>query len=273
MESVLATTSSETDPLARHFAAWRASGRRALVPYVTAGFPTPAVTGEVLGRLAEVGADVIELGVPFSDPLADGPTIQRSSHQAIEQGVSLAWTLEALAGFRARHTTPVVLFTYLNPVLAYGVERFVEDAVAAGAEGVLLTDLPLGSDPGLEETFERSPLALVRLVAPTTARERALEIARRSQGFVYYISRTGVTGARKTLRESLVQEVAALRAATEVPIVVGFGISTPAQAAEVGRVADGVAVGSALIDALDREGVRGAEALVRAMREALDGIS
>lgn len=261
------------DELAAMFARAKREGRAAFLPYFPIGYPSIDDSLDAIAALAAEGADGFEIGLPFSDPLADGPTIQRSSHRAIEQGVSLAWTLEALAGFRARHATPVVLFTYLNPVLAYGVERFVEDAVAAGAEGVLLTDLPLGSDPGLEETFERSPLALVRLVAPTTARERALEIARRSQGFVYYISRTGVTGARKTLRETLVQEVAALRAATEVPIVVGFGISTPEQAAEVARVADGVAVGSALIDALDREGVGGAEALVRGMREALDAIS
>jgi tryptophan synthase alpha chain len=150
-----ATTSSEGGA-ARAFAAARAQGRAALVPYVTAGHPSPEETAAVLEMLAEEGADLIELGVPFSDPLADGPTIQRSSFLAIEQGVDLAWTLEALAAFRRGHATPVVLFTYLNPVLHYGLRRFLDDAAAAGADGVLLTDLPVGAAPELERQFEES---------------------------------------------------------------------------------------------------------------------
>ncbi|MFW6078770.1 MAG: tryptophan synthase subunit alpha [Gemmatimonadota bacterium] len=248
----------------------RAAGRRALVPYLTAGYPAPDATAELLDRLARAGADVIELGVPFSDPLADGPTIQRASQRALEQGVTLRWTLDALTAFRADHDTPVVLFTYLNPLLAYGGERFVDDALACGADGVLVTDLPLGGDPDLERTLAASRLSLIRLIAPTTTPDRALAIAAEAQGFVYYISRTGVTGARAELRRGLTEEVMRLRGAAGVPIAVGFGISTPEQAAEVARVADGVVVGSALIDALDRGGADAAESFIRRLRAAID---
>lgn len=270
MTSTLKTTTQKTDPLARHFAEWRAAGRTALIPYLTAGYPTPTETPELLRRLADGGADILELGVPFSDPLADGPTIQRASQRAIEAGSSLAATLDALTEFRTTHDTPVILFTYLNPVLAYGTQRFLTDAAAAGAQGVLITDLPVDSDPALEAELERSPLALVRLVAPTTLPARAADIARRAQGFVYFISRTGVTGARGTLREQLAGEVASLRQATSVPIAVGFGVSTADQAAAVARLADGVVVGSALIDVLDRGWAGAAEAFVRSLRAALD---
>jgi tryptophan synthase alpha chain len=257
--------------VARAFAAARAEGRAALVPYVTAGHPSPADTGAVLEMLAAEGADLIELGVPFSDPLADGPTIQRSSFLAIEQGVDLAWTLEALAAFRRAHDTPVVLFTYLNPVLHHGLRRFLDDAAAAGADGVLLTDLPVGAAPELERQFEASGLDLIRLVAPTTTPARAKEIARAARGFLYYVSRTGVTGATAELSAGLAAEVAALRAAAEVPVAVGFGISTAEQAAFVGGIADGVVVGSALVERLDRDGVEGGRALMRELRRALEG--
>ncbi len=264
--------SGSTDPLAPRFAAWHAVGRRALIPYLTAGYPEPGATLPLLERLAAAGADLIELGVPFSDPVADGPTIQRSSQRALEQGVDMAWVLARLREFRARHDTPVVLFTYLNPVLAYGAERFLSDAVAAGAEGVLLTDLPVGSDPELEATFERAPIALVRLLAPTTPPARARAIAARAQGFLYYISRTGVTGARAALPPELVHEVEAARALSPVPVAVGFGISTPEHAAAVARVADGIVVGSALIDALDRGGADEAERFIAGLRKAIDAV-
>jgi tryptophan synthase alpha chain len=245
-------------------------GVAALVIYVTQGDPTPVASADIVVRAAEAGADVIELGVPFSDPVADGPTIQRSSQRALENGVNLTWVLDLLASFRERHEVPVVLFTYLNPVLRHGIARFVSDATAAGAQGVLLTDLPVGADAALESAFESSELALIRLIAPTTSRARALEIAARAQGFLYYIARMGVTGATATLREALPQELAALRAVTDVPIAVGFGISTAEHAAAVASVADGVVVGSALIDALDRGGKKAAADLIRSLRAAID---
>lgn len=264
-----ATTSSERGAaLAGAFAAAAAEGRAALVPYVTAGHPSPDRFAAVLAMLAEEGADVIELGVPFSDPLADGPTIQRASFAAIARGVDLAWTLAALAEFRRTFDTPVVVFTYLNPVLRYGVDRFLADAADAGADGVLLTDLPAGADAALEARFAGSPLDLIRLVAPTTRPERVRDIARAARGFLYYVSRTGVTGARQELAAGLASEVAVVRAAADVPVAVGFGVSTPEHAAAVAAVADGVVVGSALVDRLAADGVEGGRELVRSLRRA-----
>jgi tryptophan synthase alpha chain len=270
MASVSPTTSSELDPLASLFERLRGARRRALIPYVTAGYPSPDAMPALLDALVSGGADIIELGVPFSDPVADGPTIQRASHTALEHGVSLGWTLDALRAFRLRHDVPVVLFSYLNPILRHGVDRFVADATAAGAAGVLITDLPAGVDEALERVFQEAPLAFIRLVAPTTPRDRLLEIAATAQGFLYYVATLGVTGARVAMREATLDEVAALRAVSAVPVAVGFGVSTPAHAAAVARVADGVIVGSALIDALDRDGVGGVERLVSELRAAMD---
>jgi tryptophan synthase alpha chain len=269
MASESPTTSPES-ALGARFAGWRASGHRALIPFLTAGYPSLSETAVLLDRFAAAGADVIEVGVPFSDPLADGPTIQRASQRALEAGVDMHSVLDVVAAFRARSDTAVVLFSYLNPILAYGVDAFLGAASAAGAEGLLLTDLPLDSDAELEATLERSPLALVRLIAPTTPLPRARAIARRSQGFVYYVSRTGVTGANDALRRDLATELAELRAATTVPVAVGFGISTPAQAAAVAAMADGIVVGSALIDAIDAGGVDAATRLLEDMRRAID---
>lgn len=265
-----ATISSDLS-LAGAFAAARGENRAALVPYVTAGHPSPRDTARILTGLADDGADVIELGVPFSDPLADGPTIQRSSFEAIEQGVDLRWTLDALADFRAVRPTPVVLFTYLNPLLRHGMDRFLADAADAGAQGLLLTDLPVGADPALESRIDASPLDLIRLVAPTTRPARVRTIAAAARGFLYYVSRTGVTGARQALAEGLAAEVAEVRALTPVPVAVGFGISTPEQAATVARVADGVVVGSALVETLRAEGVEAGRAFLRALRRAVEG--
>jgi tryptophan synthase alpha chain len=265
-----ASTSSEpTTALSRVFARCDAEGRAALVPYVTAGHPSPDSTPGILRMLAEEGADVIELGVPFSDPLADGPIIQRSSFEAIGQGADLPWVLRTLADFRREHDTAVVLFSYLNPILRYGLPRFLDDAAAAGAQGVLVTDLPVGSDPETERLFHESPLDLIRLIAPTTTPQRAARIAAASRGFVYYVSRTGVTGTQAQLREGLEAQVRAVREASPVPVAVGFGISTPEQAATVARVADGVVVGSALVDVLGREGLEPARAFVRGLRAAV----
>jgi tryptophan synthase alpha chain len=240
---------------------------------MTAGYPHPAATLDVLDNLVSAGADIIELGVPFSDPVADGPTIQRASQRAIEQGTTLDWTLGTLREFRRRHDTAIVLFTYLNPILRYGVDAFLVDAADAGAQGILVTDLPVGADARLEEKLEESALAHVRLIAPTTPPARARLIAARAQGFLYYISRTGVTGATRALRADLPAEIESLRAVSSVPIAVGFGISTAEQAAEVARVADGVVVGSALLDALDRGGLADMWQFLRSLREGMDAVA
>ncbi|MGQ0814969.1 MAG: tryptophan synthase subunit alpha [Gemmatimonadota bacterium] len=258
------------DPLAGRFEQWRADGHKALIPYLTAGFPTPDQTLDVMRAYAHAGADIIELGVPFSDPVADGPTIQRASQIALEQGVTLDWCLDQLRTFRSEdNDTAVVIFSYLNPVLNYGWQRFLAAATEAGAQGVLLTDLPLGGDPALEAALAESPLSLIRLIAPSTTPQRAQTIAQQAQGFVYYIARMGVTGARPSLPAELEAQVASLRAAAAVPIAVGFGISTPDQAAAVARVADGIVVGSALVDALAEGGVAEAEALLASIRRAI----
>jgi tryptophan synthase alpha chain len=272
MESTFATTSpsSGSTSLGAAFAACREQERAALVLYVTAGHPDRERGLDVLLALADAGADVIELGVPFSDPLADGPTIQLSSFQAIERGVDLRWTLELLARFRELRSTPVVLFSYLNPIYRYGVEAFARDAAAAGAAGVLLTDLPAGADPEVEDQLRGAGLDLIRLVAPTSTPERVRQIAAAGSGFLYYVSRTGVTGARQELEAGLEREVRELRAATDLPIAVGFGISTPEQARAVARFADGVIVGSALVERLAGAGLEPAAGYVRELRAAME---
>jgi tryptophan synthase alpha chain len=265
----MADPATRTSRLSDTFAACAAEERAALVLFTTAGHPSPGRSAEVLDMMAGSGADVIELGVPFSDPLADGPVIQAASHRAIEQGADLRWTLDTLTDFTARHDTPVVLFSYLNPILRYGVERFVADATEAGASGVLLTDLPVGADTDWERRFLDSDLDLIRLIAPTTPAPRVAEIAAAAQGFLYYISRTGVTGESAALSGGIAAEVAAMRRATAVPIAVGFGISTPEQAAEVARLADGVVVGSALVRQLDTGDVAAAGRFVAGLRAAM----
>jgi len=256
--------------IAQRFAARRSAGSAALIPYITAGYPDPAATVPLMRKLADAGADIIELGVPFSDPVADGPTIQRSSQRALEHGMSLANTLELVREFRTTHDTAVVVFSYLNPVLAYGAERFLHDALEVGANGVLIVDLPLDADPALEAAIEASPLALVRLLAPTTDPARAQAIASRTQGFLYYVARLGVTGARASLRGELLEELHAIRQWANVPIAVGFGISTANQALQVSSEADGIIVGSAVIDAIDEGGIDAAAELIASMRAALD---
>jgi tryptophan synthase alpha chain len=257
--------SESADPIA---ARWRALGKkRALILYLTAGFPTPALCREALRRVAAAGADFVEVGVPFSDPLADGPTIQRTTQAALEQGMTTAGVLELIRA--AALQVPVIIMTYLNPVLAYGVERFVADAQHAGAAGVLLTDLPAGADPVVEDAVRASGLALIRLVAPTTSDERLRRSLAGATGFVYLISRLGVTGVREQAPPDLALHVARVRAASTLPVAVGFGIANPAQAVAAARAADGVVVGSALMDALAQGGVAAAERLARELADAV----
>ncbi len=273
-----ANTSSDGEPpraagasapsaIARRFDALRTANRAALVCYATAGHPDPATTPALWRALEESGADVLEVGVPFSDPLADGPVIQASSQRALEHGVTFARTLEMIAA--AELTIPVVLFSYLNPVIAAG-PRALHRAADAGAHGVLITDLPVGADPAREQWFGDGPLDFVRLVAPTTPPARLAEIASHGSGFVYLISRLGVTGAREDVAATLPATVAQLRGVTELPICVGFGVSRPDQARRFAAYADGVVVGTAIVRAAEDGGVSAAAALVRSLRAALD---
>ena len=259
-----------TPPLLETFNRCREQGRAALIPYLTAGYPSAETSIQLMKGLVEAGADIIELGIPFSDPLADGPTIQRASFHALSRGMTVGGALDVLREFRRFHDTPVVLFSYLNPLIRYGLDVFVADSVAAGAQGLLLTDLPAGADPDLEEMITSGGLDLIRLLSPTTQGARVSRVAQGAGGFLYYISRTGVTGARTELRDSLGREVEAIRRQVELPVAVGFGISTPDQARAVAAVADGVVVGSALINALDEGGVEGALAFIRGLKEGMD---
>jgi tryptophan synthase alpha chain len=258
------TTSS--DALSQRLSDVRRDGRRALVCYVTAGHPDPTRSVALLRGLEGAGADVIEFGIPFSDPMADGPIIQASSQRALEHGMTLARSFELIR--EARLSTPVVLFTYLNPLLAAGAD-VLERAAAAGAHGVLVTDLPVGADPAREEWLGSGPLAFVRLVAPTTPLQRMREIAAHGSGFVYLISRRGVTGLRNDVPPELPQTIKRLRVATTLPVCVGFGISTAAQAKTIGQLADGIVVGSAIVQAAEAS-VDAAVELVGMLRRALD---
>ena len=258
---------SSSDPFVTTFEALRARRRAALIPYLTAGFPDRATSLAAL-RAADRWGDILEVGVPFSDPLADGPTIQRSSHAALLQGMTLAGTLSLIRD--AALARPVVLFTYLNPVLSYGLPQLLRDAAAAGVSGLLLTDLPTGADPAIERAVATSPLALVPLVAPTTPDARLAAIGSSARGFLYLVARLGVTGTRPTLASDLALQVARVRRASNRPVAVGFGISEPAQAQEVATLADGVVVGSALVESLERDGVEGLEARLAALHAATE---
>ncbi len=266
MGSRSATTLSES-PLSQAFAALRARGRTALIPYLTAGYPELRSSADALRAADEVG-DVVEVGVPFSDPLADGPTIQRSTFRALEQGMTLAGTLDLIE--RCKLTRPVVVFSYLNPILRYGLDRFLRDAGSLGVAGLLLTDLPAGGDPAVEDAVARSPLDLIRLVAPTTRPERLVTAVQGAEGFIYLVARLGVTGASTSLADDLAPSIGRVREATSLPVAVGFGISTADQAAAVGRLADGVVVGSALVDVLGADGVPAARRFLDGLRAGLD---
>jgi tryptophan synthase alpha chain len=264
MASGSATISS--DPITRRFASLRERDAKALVIYITAGHPDRARSLALLRGIADAGADVIELGVPFSDPLADGPVIQASSQRALEQGMTFDGVLELAA--EAAVDVPLVLFSYLNPIVAAGPSALAR-AAASGIHGLLVTDLPVGGDSDVEREIGESPLAFIRLVAPTTPTLRMAEIARHGSGFVYLISRLGVTGMQSEVASGLGATIERLRSATKLPVCVGFGISGPEQAATVAALADGVVVGSAVVRAADSS-VDEAVALVRSMRKAID---
>ena len=232
------------------FAAVYASERAAFMPYWPLGFPSPQETLPYLEALVAAGADMLELGIPFSDPLADGPTIQAATQQALARGTRVHTCLELAATLRARGVSvPFALMTYINPVLAYGPEAFVADAAALGADGLIVPDLPPEEGETLERLCAEHDLALIYLLAPTSTDERIALVAQHSRGFLYLVSVTGITGARDTLPPDLEAFVRRVRARTSLPLAVGFGISRPEQVTQVARVADGVIVGSALVRA------------------------
>lgn len=230
-------------------------GRAAFIPYITAGDPNLEATVDLVRALARADATVIELGVPFSDPIADGPTNQRAAERALGAGATLGGVLAAVEVIRQDLEIPIVLFTYANPVVRYGVERFAEDAATAGIDGVLFTDVPAEEMAPFEEQLGSTGLDLIMLVTPTSGRHRMKAAARFGGGFLYLVSRTGVTGVRGDLDAELAANIRAARKASKLPVAVGFGISTPEQVARVAKLADGVVVGSAIVSRIGALGV------------------
>lgn len=228
--------------------------RPALIAYLTAGDPDPSRTAGLVRALERGGADLIELGVPFSDPIADGPVIQRASDRALRAGMTTRKVLEIARDIRSMSDIPLLLFTYLNPVLRYGFHQLARDAASAGIDGCLLTDLSVEEAESYVDAVRSHKLDSVFLAAPTSTDHRLDLVARYSSGFIYLVSRTGVTGERSAVSDSAAELVGRMRARTDLPVAVGFGISTPEQVSVVGAVADGVVVGSALVRTIEKHG-------------------
>ena len=229
------------------FTALRAANCSGFMAYITAGDPTMAATEKLVPALAEAGVDFVELGVPFSDPLADGVVNQLGAQRALASGTTLDKVLAGVRRIRERTQVPIILYTYLNPIYIYGFEKFHEEAAAAGVDGVLILDLPPDEISANRELADLHRMKSVRLIAPTTPAARMEFIARSADGFIYYVSREGVTGEQAKLSDSIAAQVAEIRRHTDLPVAVGFGISSPEQAAEVARQADAVVVGSAIV--------------------------
>src|SRR5271163_4243711 len=266
-------TPSNSTRISRRFAQLRDSGELGIVAYITAGDPSLDATLQYVLALAEAGADVIELGVPFSDPLADGPTIQRASERALQAGATLAGVIELVARIRKTSQVPLVLFSYYNPVLQMGLEKFAVAASAAGADGVLITDLTPEESVEYREILARHRLDTVFLAAPTSDAERLAKIAAVSSGFLYTISRTAVTGAKDAMPDDLPALLRSARHATALPLAVGFGISLPGHVSMLGGLADAAVVGSALVSEIANansvgDAVAALGSRMRALKEA-----
>jgi tryptophan synthase alpha chain len=235
----------------------RAAKQPGFIAYITAGDPDLKSTPALVAALEGAGVDIVELGIPFSDPLADGATIQAAAGRALAAGASVAGVLEAVREIRKTSQVPIVLFTYLNPIYIYGFDRFHADAAAAGADGLLILDLPPDEAARNAELMRSHGLLSIRLIAPTTPPERMELIAKSAEGFIYYVSREGVTGEQTSLSTGIAEQVAEIKKHTALPVAVGFGISTPEQAAEVARESDAVVVGSAIVRRIGEHGSAG----------------
>jgi tryptophan synthase alpha chain len=243
-----------TNRIDQKFADLRAVGRSGFMAYITAGDPSLEATEQLVPAMAAAGVDFIELGVPFSDPLADGVVNQMGAQRALEAGATLDKVLASIRRIRERTDVPLILYTYLNPVYIHGFEKFHEEAAVSGVDGVLILDLPPDEIAANRELADRHRLKSIRLIAPTTPPARMELIARSAEGFIYYVSREGVTGEQTKLSDSIAAQVAEIRKHTNLPIAVGFGISSPEQAAEVARQADAVVVGSAIVRRMGESG-------------------
>ena len=259
------------------FARLQAEGRKALIPFITAGDPSPQATLPLMRALVDGGADIIELGVPFSDPMADGPTIQRASERALAAGMSLRRVLEIVTEFRrADAETPVVLMGYANPIEAMGIEAFVAGAAAAGVDGVLVVDYPPQESESFATELKAAAIDPIYLLAPTSSEQRMREVGRCVSGYIYYVSLTGVTGAGHLDHAQVAERIPSIREAVGMPVGVGFGIRDAASAKRIGRIADAVVIGSRIIEEIEGAGEERAPTRVRALigeiREALDSL-
>ena len=246
-------------------------GHKALIAYITLGYPTLETSYQAAVTLAGSGCDIIELGIPFSDPLADGTTIQKASYQALKQGITVPACLDTARRLSQQITTPLVFMGYFNPILSFGIEAFSQAAAKAGVSGLIIPDLPPEEGTELELTTQRLNLDLIYLIAPTSTEDRISLVSARSRGFIYLVSLTGVTGARQTLPPELDDFVSRVRAKARQPLCVGFGISSPEQAKRVAQVADGVIVGSRLIQLIDEDTTFATlQSFIQCLRRALD---
>jgi tryptophan synthase alpha chain len=253
--------------ISRTFRKLKKEGRKALVAYVMAGDPSVKETIRHITDLESAGADVIELGVPFTDPLADGPTIQRAAERALLGGVTLRKVLDIVSSVRERVTVPLVLMTYFNPVFRFGIDAFVEKAVRAGTDGIIVPDLIPEEAGSLVDSSRRHGLDTIFLLAPTSTPDRIRKVVKASTGFIYYVSITGITGGMLSLNSAMKHTLDLIQAGTNKPIVVGFGIATPDEASAVAKLADGIVVGSAIVKRIAEN--RDVSGFVRSIREAI----
>lgn len=267
--------SISSNRIAARLADLKTKNKKALVPFITAGDPSKEDTVAIMHALVRGGADIIELGVPFSDPMADGPTIQRSSERALERGVNTNFVFQSVKTFREQDSeTPVVLMGYLNPIEMRGLDTYARQAIEAGVDGVLLVDLPPEEAAPMRVAFNEHGLKLISLAAPTTTPERLHRLANESQGYLYYVSFAGVTGASSINTDEVLKNASALRQQSKVPVMIGFGIKDAASAKALAPAADGIVIGSALVEALatSPDPAATAEAFLKPIRDALDSI-
>lgn len=259
-----------TQRLSDKFAELRTSGNTAFNPFMMAGDPDMETALKLLKALPAAGADIIELGMPFSDPVADGPAVESAGLRALKSGMTLSKVLETVRRFRKENVdTPIILMGYYNPVYRYGVEKFAADAAQAGADGLIIVDLPPEEEAELTPHLEKNKLDLIRLIAPTTTPERQAYVTAHASGFVYYITVKGITGGATAGKAELSAALAALRKHTDLPIAVGFGIKTPDQAKAAAEVADAVVVGSAIVTKMAEDGVEAALQLTKELADAV----
>lgn len=264
-----------TSKLDRTFTQLRQKGEKALIAYLMAGDPSLQETEQLVVELEQAGADIIELGVPFSDPIADGPVIQQAAERALRSGTSLRAILSMVTGLRKRTQVPLVLMAYYNNIHAFGPERFCQEAAQAGVDGLILPDMPPDEAGPLKGPAAAAGLPLIYLLAPTSTAERRTYVARQSQGFVYFVSLTGITGAKLVNLDNVGKNVEKIRKVTNVPIAVGFGVATPEDAAKVSAIADGVIVGSAIVKQIAShqqkpDMVKHVAAFVRSLKTAMN---